>query len=58
MYFVKFEDEKDMMAICAESFEVNSLYAVFKDEKGVEVALLKMDKVRGILKKDAIDIVS
>lgn len=55
MYLVKFEGEDDLMAISAASFKVNKLldYVVFKNDKGEEVALLKMENIRGILKQNS-----
>lgn len=60
MYLVKFENEKDLMAISAASFKIDQLlgYVVFKNEKGEEVALLKMDKIRGILKQNSVSAVA
>lgn len=60
MYIVKFEDKETLMIIDAESFKVNSIrgHVVFKDKKSEKVALLKMDKIRGIFKQSAFDIKS
>ena len=60
MYIVKFEDEEALMTIDATSFKVNPMneLVVFKDIKGEEVALLQMEKIRGIFKEGSFNVKS